>query len=226
MIPGRDLASSDAVRAYLVEQLNLALRRPGMFGGKIAIRMLFDHLLFVEQRPQVWNEEQHALQQRGAFASTGVQGVLDALLPRDHGHGMSSVYAEIARRQGRLVADRVLDGAAYASLRESAGEWAARDRVWSDVLARFGPPSILFGGTNPLYGKTLGYLSEDAGQPMVFFHLWNGTDDDAEQPWPPTDPEPLLLAVRHGDGPFRDTFTFTPEGRRRKPAPPPSPLSE
>lgn len=57
---------------------------------------------------------------------------------------------------------------------------------------------------------------------MVFFHLWNGRDD--EESWPSTYAEPLLLAVRLGDGPvgdgpFGDRVTLTSEGRRRRPAP-------
>ncbi|WP_345676277.1 hypothetical protein [Yinghuangia aomiensis] len=127
------------------------------------------------------------------------------------------MYAEIARRLGWLVPDRVLDAVSYASMRENVSDWAAQDRVWGDVTAGFGPPSIQFGGTNPLYGKTLGYLTEDVEEPMVFFHLWNGRDD--EESWPPEYAEPLLLAVRLGDGPFGDTFTLTSEGRRRRPAP-------
>lgn len=165
MIATRELAAPDAVRAYLVEQLNFALRRPGMYGGELAIRMLFDHLLFVEQRSQAWNEEMHALEERGAWAATGVQGAFDCLLPGDHGYSVSSVYAEIARRLGWLVPDRVLDSASYASLRQTAGVWAAQDRVWGDVVARFGPPSVLFGGTNPLYGKHWATWPKSMGKP-------------------------------------------------------------
>lgn len=94
-----------------------------------------------------------------------------------------------------------------------------------DIVAEYGPPSVLFGGTNPLFGKTLGYLTEAPGEPMVFFHLWNGTDAESGQPWPPEHAEPLLTAVRHGDAAFADTFTFTPEGQRRRMAPTRSPLS-
>lgn len=46
----------------------------------------------------------------------------------------------------------------------------------------------------------------------------NGAAAEAEQSWPPAYEEPLLLAVRFGTGPFRHTFTFTPEGERRRPA--------
>ncbi|MFE9813431.1 hypothetical protein ACFYRN_45640 [Streptomyces sp. NPDC005227] len=82
------------------------------------------------------------------------------------------------------------------------------------MTAMFGVPSVLFGGNNPLYGRTLGYLSEDMGQPMVVFHLWNGSAP-GNFSWPPAHEQPLLLAVRFGKGPFRQSFTFTPEGERR-----------
>lgn len=87
----------------------------------------------------------------------------------------------------------------------------------ADATSEFGAPGVLFGGNNPLYGKTLGYLSEDPERPMVIFHLWNGSPPGAES-WPPEHEQPLLLAVRYGEGPFRQSFTFTPEGQRRKPA--------
>lgn len=90
--------------------------------------------------------------------------------------------------------------------------------MWSDVVAEFGEPSALFGGSNPLYGKTLGYLTGDTARPIVHFHLWNGGPNGDEPSWPPAHEEPLLFAVRFGDGPFRETFTFTPEGRRLRPA--------
>ncbi|MGW3106679.1 hypothetical protein [Streptomyces sp. NPDC001100] len=44
------LAAADEIHAYLIRQLNLALRRPGMFGNESALRTLLDHLLFVEER--------------------------------------------------------------------------------------------------------------------------------------------------------------------------------
>lgn len=214
MVPSRDLATRSDIHAYLIDRLNLALRRPGMFGGELGIRMLLDHLLFVERRPEVWAEEQKGLEQRGAWSAIGARGAFDSLLPGDHVDGMASVYAEVAHRQGWLTADRVLDAAAYASMRGSVREWAGRDRVWGDVVAEYGPPSLLCGGTNPLYGKVLGYLTEAPGEPMVSFHLWNGSDAGS---WPPDHPEPLLLAVRYGHTAFAGTFTFTPEGRRRSP---------
>nr|SBO96931.1 hypothetical protein BN4615_P6447 [Nonomuraea gerenzanensis] len=66
---------------------------------------------------------------------------------------------------------------------------------------------MLFGGTNPQFGKALAYLPERATGPIVCCHLWNGR---------PARDEPVLLAIRTGRGAFKDTFTFTPEGTRHR----------
>ncbi|MES4902821.1 MULTISPECIES: hypothetical protein [unclassified Streptomyces] len=219
MIPPAALASPDEIRDYLVDRLNLALRRPGMMGGELGLRLLLDHLLFVERREEAWAEERRAMEERGAWTATGVVGAFRSLLPGDHGHETASVYAEFARRAGWLEADRVLDAEAYASMRGRIAEWVRQDRGWADVVAAFGPPSVLFGSTNPLYGKTLGYLTARAEDPMVFFHLWNGTAPEAASSWPPDYDEPLLLAVRCGMERFADTFTFTPHGQALRPPP-------
>ncbi|MFE5587626.1 hypothetical protein [Kitasatospora sp. NPDC056531] len=211
------LASSEEIRTHLVTRLNDALRRPGMWGGELSIRLILDHLLFIERRQEAWGDEQRALEQRKAWTSTGVKGAFQDFLPADHGDSVASVYAEFAHRQGWLKADRVLNTAEYASMRDTIASWAAHDRVWPDVTSAFGPPSVLIGGTNPSYGKTLGYLTENVSAPMVFFHLWNGTDPGTEPSWPPAHEQPLLLAIRRGDGPFAASFTVTPQGRRRRP---------
>ncbi|WP_245769718.1 hypothetical protein [Streptomyces indicus] len=218
MIPSSALAPSEEIRAHLVEYLNLALRRPGMFGGETTLRILFDHLLFVERQPEGFAQQQQVLADRGAWSAIGVTGAFRDLIPgRNYEYGMASVYAEFALRRGWLRPDRVLADDEYEALKGRVRQWAGEDRTWADVTAEFGSPCVLFGGTNPRYGKTLGYLSEDLEQPMVVFHLWNGSAPGAE-PWPPEHEQPLLLAVRYGEGPFRQTFTFTPEGLRRKPS--------
>jgi hypothetical protein len=205
------------IRDYLVGQLNSALRRPGMFGGEMALRLLLDHLVYAERQDEAWAQERRAMESRGAFTSIGVKGAFRNLVPGDYEYGVASVYAEFAHVRGWLEADRVLTAEEHESMRQELRTWAAQDRVLSEVLETFGPPSVLFGGGNPLYGKTLGYLAEPVKEPMIFFHLWNGTDPDAESTWPPIYGEPVLLAVRCGTGPFRDTFTFTPEGKKRRP---------
>jgi len=207
--------SSAEIRAHLVEVFNVALRRPGMFGGEIALRLVLDQLAYAERQEQAWADEQRALQARGAFNALGVREALNALLPGEEG-AVASVYAEFVHARGWLRADRVLSAADYKVMHRQS-VCGDQDRTLSEVLETYGPPSVLFGSTNPLYGKTLGYLTEQADAPMIFFHLWNGTDPDVEPTWPPIYDEPILLAIRHGIGAFSDTFAFTPRGRQRRP---------
>ncbi|WP_328496290.1 hypothetical protein OHS59_29025 [Streptomyces sp. NBC_00414] len=213
----RSLATADEIHDYLVSQLNLALRRPGMFGREGVQQMLMDHLLFVENEPEAWAQQQHVWEDRGIWTGIGVEGAFWDMVPghRDE-NTTTSIYAEFAHCRGWLAPDRVLTSDEYRALRDRARSWASGDREWADVTAEFGAPSLLIGGTNPYYGKTLGYLGENPEEPIVFFHLWNGSAPGDEASWPELQ-QPVLLGVRFGDGPFPSTFTFTPEGLRRRP---------
>lgn len=112
-------------------------------------------------------------------------GPSDPIPERYDEYGVASVYAEFAHQRGWLKPDRVLDRDAYAVLRGTVRQWAGEDRVWSDVVAEFGTPSMLFGSNNPYYGKTLGYLTGNPQDPMVSFRLWNGSTPGVWQAWPP-----------------------------------------
>ncbi|MEU0368842.1 hypothetical protein ABZ070_01015 [Streptomyces sp. NPDC006283] len=216
MVTDRALASSEDMHEYLVNELNLALRRVGVYGElETSMWFLIGHLLVLERRLEVWEQQKGRWERQGAWSSTGVRGAFARYFPSEHSLGASSVYAEFARREGWLKPDRVLDAEAYSALRNEAGRWADYDRSWADVTAAFGPASIQIGGNNPRYGKTLGYVTGDPAQPMVAFHLWNGTDPGL-QDWPSHE-QPLLLAVRCGDGDFADSLTFTPQGQNRRP---------
>ncbi|MFB4307324.1 hypothetical protein [Actinomadura sp. GTD37] len=212
----RNLRPAAEIRDYLVDQLNLALRRPGMYGGETAIRMVLDHLEYAVRRDGAglprWLEE------HGAWTSRGVTGAFALVIPGHYESGVASVYAEYARAQGWLKIDRTLTAAEYSSLAIEHRRWTAHDRSLSDVLETFGPPSIHLGGTNPLYGKTLSYTSGSPTDPMISFHLWNGTEPDAESSWPPLYREPVLLAVRSSGQAFETSLAFTPEGIRRRPS--------
>ncbi|MEU4828433.1 hypothetical protein AB0H37_41825 [Actinomadura sp. NPDC023710] len=210
------LRTGAEIRDYLVDQLNLALRRPGMSGGEAAIRLVLDHLEYAERRdgpgfPRL-------LEERGAWTPLGVTGAFALVIPGRYESGIASVYAEYSRAQGWLKIDRTLTTAEYSSLATEHRRWTAHDRSLSDVLETFGPPSIHFGGTNPLYGKTLSYTSGSPTDPMISFHLWNGTEPDAESSWPPLYSEPVLLAVRSSGQSLETSFAFTPEGIRRRPS--------
>ncbi len=171
--------------------------------------MLVDHLLFVERQPEVWDEEHRSWASRGAGSSTGLGGMFEKLMPGGYEQNcVASVYAEFAHRRGWLRPDRLLPADEHHALRARVRPWAQTDRSWADVLSEFGPPSILCGGTSPLYSKTLGYLGEDPEEPMVFFHLWNGTTA-AKSTRHELD-EPVLLTVRFADAPFDEAFTFHP----------------
>lgn len=214
----RPVVTADEIHAYLVQRLNRALRYPEGVGGELALVLLYQHLLFTEGQPDAWDEASERLRESGAWTAIGVRGAFRDLIRGADSSGMASVHAEFAHRRGWLATDRILDARTHQALLGRARQWAGNDRVWADVLAEFGAPSLLLGDDDPRYGKTLGYVGEDPDRPIVFFHLWNGNPDEKAPAWPPAYPEPLLWAVRFGDGPFRDTFTFTPQGRRLQPS--------
>ncbi|MFC9429597.1 hypothetical protein [Streptomyces sp. NPDC056987] len=66
---------------HLIDQLNLTLRRPGMFGGEVAFQVLINHLLFVERQPEAWAELKQGWQERGLWTSTGPTGAFRAVFP-------------------------------------------------------------------------------------------------------------------------------------------------
>ncbi|QFZ20121.1 hypothetical protein [Saccharothrix syringae] len=201
--------SGDEVRSYLLGQVDLALRRPDVYGGEMSLPVLLRAAAFAHGRVEDREAEQEAFRARGVANAAIVGGGVEVFFGfRDHDL-VASVYAEGAHRRGRLTLDRTPSPAEHRRLRGTAGPWAAVDRDHHEVVDEFGPPSVLIGGTNPKYGKTLGYGTAD---PLVFFHLWNGNRPGDPDTRPPPRPEPLLLAVRHGDAGFADAVTFTPRG--------------
>jgi hypothetical protein len=66
-----ELRSSIEIRDFLVDQLNLMLRRPGMYGGEMAILLATDHLAYIERGEDAWAAGLEAMRDRGAFVCTG-----------------------------------------------------------------------------------------------------------------------------------------------------------
>jgi hypothetical protein len=187
-----------------------------MYGGELALWLYFDAMAFTDDRAESWKADQDALRARSASLSTGVGGAVEQVMGERHDGVMSSVYAEIAHRHAWLVLDRELSAREYGRLRDTFRDSTTHDRTHSDVVAAFGPPSMLLGGSNPYYSKTLAYGTARPDDPLVFFHLWNGSEPGAERTWPPVHAEPLLLAARCGGASFADGFSFTPKGAARR----------
>lgn len=213
--------SAEEIRAYLRRMFNNALRSPGMYGGERALRLYLDALAFAHGHPDT-SREIDTLRKFGAFSNTGVQGAFTALLPGlESSHPASlagglgtmaaSVYAEIGHRQGWTDLDRALTADEHAAMTQMLGTWCLRDHSMSDLLAVFGSPSLLSGGANPRYPKTLIYAGRSPEVPCLSFHVWNSF----EGMYPQTRyREPMLLAVRREGGSFPGSFTFAPLGEQ------------
>lgn len=212
----RGLRSSSDIHAYLVEQLNLTLRRPGMYGGEIAVRLVIDHLAHVENTDDPWPAHRATMEERGFFPPIGMTKAFACLIPDSSEYGMASVYAEFARDRGWLQTERTLSDAEYAEMSRALPAWVEQDRKLADVRDAFGEPSVVFGSPNRYYGKTLSYATGVLSDPMISFYLWNGADPQVAAAWRAYD-EPILIAARHGIGPFGRTFAFTPTGSRMRP---------
>src|SRR5262245_43407511 len=97
--------TAGAIRGYLLQQLNSALRRPGMFGGEIALRLYCDAIAFTDRGERLLAEDLSALQSREACTSTGVTGAVERVLGHRAEDVMASVYAEIAHQHAWLTLD-------------------------------------------------------------------------------------------------------------------------
>lgn len=187
-----------------------------MYGAETALHLYFDAIAFTDHAERLWASDQAALKSREAFIPTGVTGAVERALGHRADDVMASVYAEIARRHAWLTVDSNLPEADHGRIRNQLPAWCAQDRSHSEVIGEFGEPSMLIGGSNPRYPKTLVYATARTDSPLVFFHLWNGTRPGASATWPPEHPEPVLLAARYGGARFIDGFIFTPAGAARR----------
>ncbi|MEY7975449.1 hypothetical protein AB8O53_03800 [Streptomyces pilosus] len=211
-----DGRTAQEVLDYLVAHLNGALRRPGMYGRETAIMLYLDAVAFADATEQAWQQELQDLQTRRGFSATGVRGAFEDLWGDAHEDAVASVYAEIAHRQGWLQLDRTLTSAEHHEIRRASQTWCRKDRLLSDVITAFGPPSVLFGGDNPNYPKTLAYATDQRDDTLLCFHLWNSFATDPRSSSVSVHAEPVLWAFRYGGTLFTDGFTFTPEGSARR----------
>jgi hypothetical protein len=130
-----------------------------MSGGENALRLYFDAMAFADCGEEAWARDLSVLRSREAFASTGVTGAVERVLGHRAADAMASAYAEIARRHAWLILDSYLSEEDPDRIRNRLPAWCAQDRSHSEVIAEFGEPSMLIGGSNPLYPKTLAYAT-------------------------------------------------------------------
>jgi hypothetical protein len=226
--PGTGKPTLETVRAYLRDQYNSAVRRPGMFGGEMALRLYID-ALEAAYGHRYASDSIDSLQERGAFNALGVLGPFTAFWPgltpsdrptsRCHLDDMvASVYAEVGHQQGWLDLDRPLTSQEHDEITRSIKTWCKQDRTSSEVLGSFGPPSVLCGGSGSKWPKTLVYATDHPDDPCISFHLWNSFTDHQATEYP----EPVVIAARREGGKFTTSFVLTPIGRerRRKPSRP------
>ena len=126
------------IRDYLLRQLNSALRRPGMFGAEIALRLYFDAIAFTDRGERAWAEDRSALRSREAFVSTGVTGAVERALGHRAEDVMASVYAEIAHQHAWLTLDSNLPEATTTACGTGCQPGARR----TGATARSSPSSV------------------------------------------------------------------------------------
>ncbi|MGA5305968.1 DUF7710 domain-containing protein [Nucisporomicrobium flavum] len=206
-------------REHHRKHVNAVLRRPGMYGrDEMAEQLLLGAMAAVDGSSTRWAAELAGLRERRAFTAIGVKGAYCNVLPANGlREATASVYASIAHRCGWLDLDRTLSAAEYRRLAADIGDWVTEDRTLSQAIDRFGAPSLWIGSTNPLSPKTLGYTTASPDDELICLHLWNTFADAGTDERQGVHPEPVVFAVRHRPGDFRSSFSFTPEGLRRRP---------
>ncbi len=213
--------TADEIHRHLLEQINIALRRPEMYGGEHALWSLFGYLGYIEGAgPSIWSSANlDEWRERGVRAPTtrSVAQALSIHLPEPVEKAVATVFAEEARQRGWLTLDRSLPPDEYQAIHATYRQWASEDRTRDDLLTAFGKPSILIGSDNPRFASCLGYCTDHSAGPIIWFHLWNRVEPGGPPGAAPIFGLPVLVAARAGDEPLPQSLTYSPEGERRRP---------
>jgi hypothetical protein len=208
-----DDRSVSEIRGHFIRRLNVALLRPGMYGGELALWQFLGDLAWIDKRDE---DVPGTLEPRGAWSSTLVGGAFVRMFggkPSDHDIAAAFVYADLAGMWGYLEPQRKLTGQEYSRLRRGARQWTATaDRTPADVVAAFGEPSLWRSKYNPWYPMSLGYVSGNHLDPLVTFDFWQDTDWESVPRRSRFGPQPVLRNVRWRESHFEEEFTFTPTG--------------
>lgn len=186
------------IRSRQRRLLNAALRRPGMYGGELAIMGMLSDLAWTDRQEHALARFGELLVARSMWTSTGVVGAFERLAPTiDAQLAAASVFAEIARRLGWLEVDQTCDAATYWKIVNSApGLVADRDLTLEDIEAAFGPASVRIGGSK---SGAYGYTGPEERHTFLWFHAAVA--------------DPRVVCCRRDEQSFVDSVTFTPLGR-------------
>ncbi|HEY3981212.1 MAG TPA: hypothetical protein VGM79_28400 [Streptosporangiaceae bacterium] len=113
------------IRDYLIERLNGALLRPGMYGNELTTLMHLGGLAWIERRDADLGSVAETLAQAGAWSSTAVRGAFQLIfggIPTDHDSAAALVYAGIAQAWGYLVPQRGLPAGELPTTRAGLAE--------------------------------------------------------------------------------------------------------
>ena len=215
-MPSNRVKSSEEIRAYFLDLLNLALPRLGMYGEYTA-QLFLSHLAFIDAREAEFNDYMKMLRARGAFTPLGVGGAFSQYTHlRTQDNEIGSVYAEIAFRMGYLNTNRILNKREFESLRLGLRKTCrSRDFNTADVVTEFGAPSWT-AGNNSFYPQVYVYFCNELDHGMIAFDFWNVVfyDEKIEKTCGKFGDLPVLRNIRIRGATFSREFTFSPIGRK------------
>lgn len=164
------MRTAEQVRAYFLDTLHHAVLRPRMFGGngrgvELAFRYILGDLCWFDERQQELSDLIDDLSMSDISSSQGVFSGLEYWRRdvADPAEEITSVYTDIAGRLGYLSVARRLPSDEWQDL----FQWVrreSRELEWrsSDVVARFGRPSLN-------WGTVYAYAGPADADRMVFF---------------------------------------------------------
>jgi len=229
-------------RARKIEYLQFLMKCPERCGGvDQEVRGWLSDMLFIDERFGTWEKEKKRLERTGRYSTLGVYGPFAWGLPRplraDFQRPMAmecmSVYGEVLWRMGYLQVSHEMPVNEWRAIRDSLqllkrGEWHT-----ADVTARFGEPSLVLNGGNPLRrchcyasaDKEAGWIcfdyefliegyvgaapgsEEDPETPLIEGKPWHEHPDHAQE-------NPLLRDVRFPMANFEAGLVLTEYAKR------------
>ena len=217
------MKNASQIRDMLLERLLVCLRAPSMCGGELGVLNLMEYLTFIDDREDEWKAQRSALNESGAFGSTGVHaGFWSATRQTKHNDSqVASVYALIAYEMGYLNADsfaRILTPNEYSQLLGKLDDaFLAKNQTNAEIIEEFGIPSMRW-GTNDNYPCFLLYIDSSSPLRFCYFDCWAEFHKDESGCMVPGKygPSPILRNIRIPSKTFVDQFRFTTFGKRLK----------